>query len=157
MKKIAILIFASLLLTACGDDRAPDGAVVTGPEDSTPTFPRRTTSLVVTFAPLDFVVRDGTDDKAHLLANIEIEFFAGGAAIFTDISGNPLRTQFLVKGKTDDRGLGRVFASMVVPGCTDSTDKEVSGSVVATVGTASALWSGTATITCATTDDQLKN
>ncbi len=150
MKKIAVLIFASLFLAACGD-RAPDGAVVTGPKDSTAKFPRQTDPLPVTFAPLDFVVRDGTDETAHLLGDIEIEFFAGGSARLSDFSGTPLIPPFVVKNKTDDRGRGRVFATMLIPGCTGNTDSTVSGTVLATVGTASALWTGTATITCATT------
>lgn len=150
MKKIVLLIFASLFLAACGD-RAPDDAVVTGPKDSTAKFPRQTTPLTVTFAPLDFVVRNGTDENAQLLGNIEMEFFAGGSARLSDFSGNLLATPFLVKNKTDDQGLGRVFATMTIPGCTGNTDSTVTGTVIATVGTASATWTGTATITCATT------
>ncbi len=152
MRKIVLFIFMSLLLSSCGD-LAPDGAVVSGPGDSTDTLTRQAsepTQRTLIYRALDFIVKDGLEDDANLLADVEIEFFAGGNASLTDLSGNLLSNPSVLVTRTDDRGIGRVSAIITNPGCTGTTDSTITGSVRATVGTGSAVWVGTITVTCAT-------
>ncbi len=152
MRKIAVLIFASLLLTACGDDGAPDGAVVTGPGDGSLTF-TKTSNAQVFPSFLTFKVKDGLKEDAHLLADVEITLIANRPAYFSDLTGTPLSTPTFIRTNTDDRGLATVVASIEAPGCTGAAgeaDIVAIGSVLATVGTADAIWSGTLTIKCAT-------
>lgn len=146
MRKQAVsvlLFFLVLLVSGCGGDaKAPLDATVTGPEDSNFTVSGGGT---VTVRPLEFQVKD----KAGVIAlpDVEIELFAGGGGSLTDIDGNPLdpNNPTYFKTNTDDRGLTRTSFRITLPGCS-TEDVVVTGTVNASVGPASKLWTGTFTI-----------
>jgi hypothetical protein len=138
-----LLLFLILIASGCGGDaKAPFDATVIGPDDSDFTSTGGGAALV---QPLEFQVLD----KAGLIAlpDVEIELFAGGGGILTDLDGNPLdpNNPTYFKTKTDDRGLTRTSFLIVLPGC-GADAVTVTGSVTASVGSASKLWTGTFTI-----------
>jgi len=154
MKKALILMFLIIPLTACGD-LAPNGATITGPADNTDTLPRGTVAATsntpVTYRSLTFIAKNSSGE---VLPDIEMEFFRGGVdgvVFLADSDGNTI-TASSMKIKTDDRGLGKVGFVIEVPGCatTGTADIQVSGSVLATLGSVSHLWNATLTRTCAT-------
>jgi len=108
---------------------------ITGPDDNMNAlaFSQSPTSLF--FRPVDFLVTNTAGDT--VFSDLEVAFYVGGHAVFTDLNGNPLAAPFGLKTKTDDRGLARTAVSILVPGCTDTTEVSVTGSVLGTVGSAS--------------------
>lgn len=139
-----LLLSLILFVSGCGGDaKAPFDATVTGPEDEDFTVTGGGGTSIV--RPLEFQVRDAAGVVA--LPDVEIELFAGGGGILTDIDGNPLdpNNPTYFKTKTDDRGLIRTAFLIPLPGC-GAEDVEVTGSVTASVGSASMLWTGTFTI-----------
>lgn len=138
-----LLLSLILFVSGCGGDaKAPFDATVTGPEDSDFTTSGGGTVVV---KPLDFQVKDQAGEIA--LPDVEVELFAGGGGILIDLNGNPLdpNNPTYFKTKTDDRGLTRTAFSIALPGC-GAEDVVVTGSVSATVGSASHLWTGTFTV-----------
>ncbi len=138
-----LLLSLILFVSGCGGDaKAPFDATVTGPDDSDFTTSGGGTSIV---RPLEFQVKDKAGAVA--LPDVEIELFAGGGGILTDIDGNPLdpNNPTYFKTKTDDRGLTRTAFLIALPGC-GAEDVVVTGSVNATVGSAGKLWTGTFTV-----------
>jgi hypothetical protein len=138
-----LLLFLVLFVSGCGGDaKAPFDATVTGPDDDDFTVPGGGAVIV---QPLEFQVKDKTGLVA--LPDVEIEFFAGGGGILTDLDGNPLdpNNPTYFKTKTDDRGLTRTSFLIVLPGC-GAEAVTVDGTVTATVGSASKLWTGSFTI-----------
>lgn len=138
-----LLLFLVLFLSGCGGDaKAPFDATVTGPDDDDFSVNGGGISIV---RPLEFQVRDNAG--AIALPDVEIELFAGGGGILTDIDGNPLdpNNPTYFKTKTDDRGLTRTAFLIALPGC-GAEAIIVTGSVTATVGSAAKLWTGTFTI-----------
>jgi len=135
-----------IFVGACGD-LAPTDAVVSGPADSSSTFPGAQVPQTTIFRALDFTV---TNSQGIPLPDVEIEFFAGGSGILTDLDGNALNAASpgIFKTHTDDRGVGRVSFLMTLPPCTDATDKTASGSVRGTVANADHLWVATITVIC---------
>jgi hypothetical protein len=143
-KQTTPLVFLLFVLSGCGGDiPAPLDATVTGPEDSffIVNPPGGGPSLV---GPLDFQV---ANKDSIALREVEIEFFGYHGGVLTDLNGNPLNptdpTYF--KTKTDDRGLARTFFLIGLPAC-GVEDLTVTGSVGATVGVTSDLWTATYTI-----------
>jgi len=144
-KQAATVFLLSLVLfvSGCGGDaKAPFDATVVGPEDQEFRSSGGGAAFVL---PLEFQVRD--KEGAVALPDVEIELFAGGGGILTDIDGNPLdpNNPTYFKTKTDDRGLTRTAFLIALPGC-GAEEVVVTGSVNATVGAASKLWTGTFTI-----------
>jgi hypothetical protein len=145
MRKPAVLLFLFLLVSGCGDSRAPVDAIVTGPEESL-----FTTKVVSPdddgtrlFRPGDFQVRNSADVP---IPDVEIELFAGGQGILTNTEGVPFNSEnpTYLKTKTDSRGMVRAsFLAFLDPCGTE--DVTVTGSIVATVGVASHLWGVTIT------------
>ncbi len=143
------LSLLSLLLAGCGGDpSAPLDATVSGPEDGT--FTKETpppgqgiASSLVT--PLEFRV---LNKAGAAVPGVEIEIFAGGGGVLTDLSGNNLlnpNDPTYFKTKTDDRGLARASYFTLLPNC-KTEDQTMTGSVLATVGVSSKLWTATYTI-----------
>ncbi len=147
MRRAVLLVSLVFFISGCGD-LAPTDSVVTGPADSTTTLNRSTEATNVIYSPLDFTVSSPEGDPRP---QVQIEFFRGGDAFLSDVDGNLLSNSSQVKNTTDDRGLGRVSAVVNVPGCVGTTNVVAQGSVLATVGSASALWKVNITRTCATT------
>ena len=143
MRKPAVLLFLFALLAGCGDSRAPLDATVTGPEDGTFTI-EQSGGVSHIVRALDFQVRSS---KGFALPEVEIELFAGGNGILTDLDGNPLDpakpTYF--KTKTDDRGIARASFLIGLPKC-GTADVTITGSVGADVGVTSDLWTATYTV-----------
>lgn len=147
MKRVALFLFLSMMVSGCGSSLAPLDAVVTGPADATVTVnpPGGGTQF---FRPLDFQVAN----KAGIaLPDIEIEFlanFSAGTATLTDLNRNPLdpNNPTYFKTKTDDRGLARVAFLMALPNCDPANDLTVTGGVTATVGITSKVWTATFTV-----------
>lgn len=139
-----LLLSLILFVSGCGGDaKAPFDATVTGPEDDDFTVTGAAAPSIV--LPLEFQVRDASGTVA--LPDVEIELFAGGGGILTDIDGNPLdpNNPTYFKTKTDDRGLTRTAFLISLPGC-GAESVVMTGSVTATVGSTAALWTGTFTI-----------
>lgn len=144
MRRPVLLFLLLLILSGCGGDpRAPLDASVSGPEDDTFTVnpPGGGFSFV---GPLDFQVKN-KDGVA--LPDVEIELFAYNGGILADLNGDPLDANALdyFKTETDDRGLARAFYLVALPDC-GAEDLTFTGSVGATVGITSKLWTGTYTI-----------
>lgn len=139
-----LLLSLVLFVSGCGGDtpRAPFDATVTGPEDSNFTV---TGGGNVMVPAIDFQVRDKAGTIA--LPGVEVELFAGGGGILTNLDGNPLNpndpTYF--KTETDDLGLARASFVITLPDCS-AEDETVTGTVSATAGGASKLWTGTFTV-----------
>lgn len=144
------LLCLALILSGCGGDaRAPFDATVTGPADGDFTVnpPGGGTHIV---QAIDFQVRDSTGSIA--LPGVEVELFAGGGGILTDLDGNPLdpNNPTYFKTETDDLGLVRASFLISLPDCS-SEELIVDGTVNATAGGASEQWTGTFTIkSCST-------
>ncbi len=140
-----LLLLMILSLSACGDSRAPFDATITGPADTTFTInPSDSRGQIV--RALDFQVRDKTGTTA--LPGVEVEFFAGGGGILTDLDGNPLNTTdpTYFKTKTDDVGLARVSFAITLPNCASGADATVNGTVNAAAGGVGKQWTGTFTV-----------
>lgn len=142
-----LLLFMVLFVSACGGDpKAPFDATVTGPEDSDFTVnpPGGGVQIV---QGIDFQVKDKAGEI--ILPGVEVELFAGGGGILTDLDGNPLdpNNPTYFKTKTDDRGLVRASYLIALPTCSTTAELTVTGTVSASVGVASKLWTGTFTIT----------
>ncbi len=140
-----LLLSLFLFVSGCGDtSRAPFDATVTGPEDSqfTVSPPGGGTHIV---QAIDFQVRD--KEGATALPGVEIELLAGGGGILTDLDGNPLDSNnpSYFKTGTDDRGLARASFLIILPDCAEESIT-VTGTVSASIGAASHLWTGTFTI-----------
>ena len=141
-----MLFLLFLFVSGCGDSRAPLDATVTGPEDSTFEVSGGGTHIV---RPGDFQVKNKQDIA---LPDIEVELFAGGGGILTDLDGNPLdaANPTYFKTTTDDRGLARASFQIALPDCT-TKDVTIDGSILASVGVTSKLWKVSYTIkTCPT-------
>lgn len=137
-----LLLCLVLVLSGCGGDaRAPFDATVTGPEDSDFTInpPGGGTRIV---QAIDFQVKDKAGTIA--LPGVEVELFAGGGGILTDLDGNPLdpNNPTYFKTETDDLGLVRSSYLIALPDCS-TEDIVVTGTVSVTAGGASKLWTGT--------------
>lgn len=138
-----LLLSLVLFVSGCGGDtpRAPFDAIVTGPDDSDFTVnpPGGGTHIV---QAIDFQVRDNAGVIA--LPGVEIELFAGGGGILTDLDGNPLdpNNPTYFKTKTDDLGLARTSFLIALPNCSAEAIV-VTGSVSATAGGGSKLWTAT--------------
>jgi len=144
----ALILFSLLIGVAGCGDLAPTDASVEGPEDATTEIPAAGGSPIF-YRPLDFLV---TNSSGEPVSKIEIEFFAGGVADLTDIGGTVLATPKSFKTETDERGLARIGANVTVPQCAGGAtplDIKVDGSVLATVGSDSHLWTATVTRKCA--------
>ncbi|MFY9270779.1 MAG: hypothetical protein WAO55_13640 [Candidatus Manganitrophaceae bacterium] len=150
MRRSVFLSLSLLLLglAGCGGDpSAPLDATVSGPEDSTITVnPPGGGSFSV--GPLEFKV---LNKAGAAVPGVEIELFAGNpglGAFLIDLNGNLLNSNdpTYFKTKTDDRGLiSRVFYVVGLPVC-GTEDQTMTGSVQASVGVSSKLWTGTYTI-----------
>ena len=141
-----ILLFVILFVSGCGGDpRAPFDATITGPDDSNITVSPADSRGVIVRA-LDFQVKDKAG--AIALPGVEVELFAGGGGILTDINGNPLNASdpTYFKTKTDDLGLARSSFAIVLPDCSAAGDLTVTGTVNASAGGASKQWVGTFTV-----------
>src|SRR3989338_366902 len=144
MKKPILYLFLFLMMAGCGGaPLAPLDAAVTGPADSPFTVnpPGGGTSFV---GPLDFQVKNAA---GIALPGVQIEFFAYNGGVLTDLNRNLLdaTTPDYFKTETDDRGLARAFFLIARPDC-GTEDLTFTGSVGATVGVTSDLWTGTYTI-----------
>lgn len=138
-----LLLILVLIVSGCGGDaKAPFDATLTGPEDSQFSITGGGTAIV---RGLDFQVRDKEGTTA--LPGVEVELFAGGGGILTDLDGNPLdpNNPTYFKTKTDDRGLARASFLISLPGC-GAESVSVNGTVNASVGATSLQWTGTFTI-----------
>lgn len=144
MRRAFILLSLLIGLAGCGD-LAPTDAIVDGPEDATTEIPNSSASSTVFYRPLDFTV---TNEDGAPIPKVQIEFFSGGVAQLTDINGTLLSNPDASRDETDDRGIGRISTTLTVPGCTGTNDVVVDGSVLATVGSASKLWTSTITRKC---------
>lgn len=145
MKHAAILLFFLIFTAGCGD-LAPNDATVSGPKDSTGTL-SFSASGTITYHPLDFIAKN---KAGVVLADIEMELFRGGiegGVFLLDKDGN-LIAEDSTKGSTDERGIRRAGLQLTVPGCATTTDVKTSGSVLATVGSSSYLWTATVTRSC---------
>lgn len=151
----SVCLLGGVLLTACGDETAPAGATISGPADVT-----------IDVAPLDdppattltFAVIDANGNP---VPGVDIEFFAfssatgGSSAALTDENGgllNPANPTNVIL-QTDDRGLGRVrfvigFSTACASPPATPVDLEATGIVGASVGVASAQWTGTYNVKC---------
>jgi hypothetical protein len=136
-----------LLLSACGDETAPIGATVSGPEDGTIAVSPSGTPPIVT---LSFGV---TDASGNPVPGVDIEVFADASAsngapsvALLDVDGNGLGTNAVEQ--TDDRGL--LTVRLVVGFDTNCAGVDITATaiVAASVGTASDLWTGTYTVKC---------
>lgn len=146
MKHAAILLFLFIFTAGCGD-LAPNDATVSGPEDSVKTLSFSASSSAITYHPLDFIAKN---KAGVVLADIEMELFRGGiegGVSLLDKDGN-LVAEDNTKGNTNERGIRRAGLQLTVPGCTTTTDIKASGSVLATVGSSSYLWTATVTRSC---------
>ncbi|MFQ5543721.1 MAG: hypothetical protein ACE5FY_05155 [Nitrospiria bacterium] len=150
MRKAVILFFLFVFISGCGN-LAPTDSQVNGPEDSLETVQGGQTLI---FRALGFTV---TNKDGVALPDVEIEFFAGGTGILTNLNGNPLNptSPGVFKTRTDDRGLARVSYLITLPSCpapvagTTTADQTATGSVRGTVGSNSGhLWKATITIKC---------
>ncbi len=152
MKRAVVLFSLLILLAGCGDS-APEDAVVTAPSDGTDSLLASTVSTPVKFGPLEFKVTKPSGTGTIPAPDIDIEFFSGGTAFLSDLAGAPIGdTVGRVKSKTGDNGVGTISAVITVPPCpTPAANVTVTGTVLGTVGSASALWTGTITRTCPTT------
>ncbi|MBI3802858.1 MAG: hypothetical protein HY282_03760 [Nitrospirae bacterium] len=144
---LAILLYGVLFFSGCGDTpRAPFDATVTGPDDADFKVnpPGGGTQIV---QALDFQVHD--KDATMALPGVEVEMFAGGGGILTDLDGNPLdaNTPSYFKTKTDARGLARASFLIALPACSATEDLVITGTVSASAGGGSKLWTGTFTVT----------
>ena len=156
----AFLGFCGLafLLLSCGADSAIPGATVVGPDDTTVTYVDSLGGVAMTAAPLEFQVL--APDGKTPVPNVHISFFAGGqVGALTDRSGitalNPSDPASF-ETNTDDRGLSPkdVYAVWAVPPCrgdaSDATkagpDLSLTGTVEASIGTASKLWTVNITV-----------
>lgn len=139
-----LLLFLVLFVSGCGGDtpRAPFDATLTGPEDSDFTFSGGGTVIV---PAIDFQVKDKAG--AIALPGVEVELFAGGGGVLTDLDGNPLdpNNPTYFKTETDDLGLARTSFVITLPDCSDK-DEVVTGTVRAAAGGGSKLWTGTFTV-----------
>ena len=138
-----VFLTTLILLSGCGDDLAPLDSTITGPEDSTFTInPPGGGSHIV--RAIDFKVSNAA---GVALPKVEVELLAGGGGILTDLDGNPLdpANPTYFRTRTDDRGLVRASFLITLPDC-GAADLTVTGSVNATVGVASDLWTATYTI-----------
>lgn len=141
-----LLLLASLLVSSCGDDpRAPFDATMVGPADTTFVI-NPSDSRTQTVRGLDFQVKDKAG--AIALPGVEVEFFAGGGGVLTDINGNTLdaSSPTYVKAKTDDVGLARASFTITLPDCASGEDQTVTGTVNVSAGGASDQWVGTFTV-----------
>lgn len=148
MKRAVFLFFLFVLISGCGNN-APDDAVVTAPKDNTRTI-SSTHSGVVFFRPLEFKVTKSTGTETIPVPDVDIRFFSRGPTVLSDLSRTPLSTTGQVNSTTNDRGIGEIAALITVPACSGPGDIKEVGSVLGTVGSASAEWTATITRTCAT-------
>ncbi len=138
-KAVCCLLMLFLMAGCGGEPKASLDAKITGPDDTSFTVPPSSSSQTFTVRGIDFQVRS---KENVAIPEVEIEFFAGGSGVLTDINGNPLSNTAYLKTTTDDRGVGRISFRTTVPAC-GAEDREISGSVFATVGVASDLWAVT--------------
>jgi hypothetical protein len=102
---------------------------------------------LLTASPLQFQVLDADGNPAP---GVTIRFFAGGAVNrLADRTGAVLTTAdpALFETTTNDQGLSPtdVYARFGVPACSATEDVSATGTVTASVGVASALWTVTVT------------
>lgn len=140
----------ALLLSACGDETAPVGSTISGPSDITIDISSGDVPPAMT---LTFAVIDGSGNP---VPGVDIEFFAtssavgGSSAALTDENGgllNPANPTNVIL-QTDDRGLGRVRFVIGFSTTCAGVDITATGIVGASVGVASAQWTGTYTVKC---------
>ena len=148
-----VCLLGGVSLTACGDETAPVGATISGPSDAT-------INVSPGDVPPAFTLTFGvTDASGNAVPGVDIEFFAassatgGSAAALTDADGNLLDPSNPTNAviQTDDRGLGRVrFVIGFSTTCDPVTpaDLTATGIVSASVGVASAQWTGTYNVKC---------
>lgn len=135
-KTVCCLLVLFLMAGCGGEPKAALDAKITGPDDTSFTVPPSSSPQTFIVRGLDFQVRS---KESIAIPGVEIEFFAGGSGVLTDINGNPLPNTAYLKTTADDRGVGRVSFRTTVPAC-GAEDREISGSVMATVGVASDIW-----------------
>ncbi len=141
MRRGAVLFSLLILMYGCGD-KAPDTAVVTGPSNSSTALD---SAVPIIYRALDFTVANVSGDP---LPDVEIEFFAGGIGILTDLNGVTLGTGVIYKTTTDERGVARVSYSISIAACSGTEDQVTVGSVHGTVASADHLWTTTITLSC---------
>ncbi len=150
MLRVAVyLLFAIVPLAGCGDDTAADGATVVAPGDTTVSYDSGSGGGIDrTSGPLDFQVSDA---KGNPVPGVKIRFFAGGRVFaLTDRAGTALTPTDMAffETTTDDRGLSPtdIYARWNIPTCDLTADVTKNGTVRASVGVASAVWTVNITV-----------
>jgi hypothetical protein len=146
MPSLLILGLTALLLSSCGDETAPQGATISGPGDLTVTYTNWPGTPDGTASPLVFQVLDADGNPAP---GVTIRFFGGGAVFsLSDRAGAALNSAdaTFFETTTNDQGLSPtdIYADWSVPSCS-TEDITTTGSVTASVGVASAIWTVTIT------------
>lgn len=167
-KRVAGLLILSLValsLASCGDETAPPGATISAPGDGTVEYDSPGVSFVdQTAAPLQFQV---LDQNGAPLPGVKIRFFGGSETVALSQRGipDPLSLSFtplnandwtFFETTTDERGLSPtdVYANWIVSACpvvvAPATPEDITGNatVMASVGSASAIWTVTITSKC---------
>lgn len=155
-----VLGLAALSLSSCGDETAPNGAVIAAPGDLDIEYDHPAIDFYdQTAGPLEFQVFDQNGDP---VPGVKIRFFGGTQTVALTQRGipDPLSTSFtplnasdalFFETTTDERGLSPtdIYATWLVPGCTAATDITVSAKVIASLGNTSAVWTANITSKCA--------
>ncbi|MEW6682827.1 MAG: hypothetical protein AB1451_07880 [Nitrospirota bacterium] len=140
---LLVLSLAALSLSSCGDETTPQGATISAPGDLTVTYSNSGGGTDGTASPLAFQVLDASGNP---VPGVTIRFFAGGAVfMLSDRTGGTALNgadATLFETTTDDQGLSPtdVYAQWVVPACSAAEDISVNGTVTASVGVATAIW-----------------
>lgn len=143
-----VMLVCLLMVGGCGDDTAPLDATVTGPEDSDFSAGPRAPGSSSLVRGLDFQVLTSGGDP---VPGVRVTVLAGGGGMLTDMDGNPLDplNPTVYKAETDERGLVSTSFLITMPGCGSATaNLTVTGSVSASVGVASDLWTAKYAVRC---------
>ena len=147
---VAVLVFG---LAGCGGDgdHAPSDAVVTAPSNQSATVPAPGGGTVI-YRDLPFHVKNSAGEP---VTGVEIEFLANGFladAELTDRNGNLLNANSpdYYKTDTDESGVARISLLMTLP-ASGAEEVKTTGSVVASVGPASATFQAEVTVQAAPT------
>lgn len=147
---LLILGLTALSLSSCGDETAPQGATISAPADLDVTYSNSPGGTSGTASPLAFQVLDA---EGNPLPGVTIRFFAGGSVfMLSERTGTTALNgadAMLFETTTNDQGLSPtdVYAQWTVPACDPAADVSVMGTVSASVGVTTALWTVNITAT----------